>query len=95
MLAKTLALTALLLAFNPSALWAGDDRTAIHEDATLVQPLLPGMQAPAFKVRTVKGEIFRFDPEALLQPLPVGAADRAGAAGIDGFRPVVHQRGPA
>ena len=69
MIAKTLALAALLLVFNPVTLWAEDARTAIHADATLVQPLLPGMQAPAFEVRTVDGEIFRFDPNAMTQPV--------------------------
>lgn len=69
MIAKTLALSALLLACSPSVLWAEDGRTAIHESATLVQPLLPGMQAPAFEVRTVEDETFRFDPEAMTRPV--------------------------
>lgn len=46
-----------------------DQRTDIHPDANDVQPLMPGMKAPAFKVLNVKGEEVRFDPEAMQKPL--------------------------
>jgi peroxiredoxin len=46
-----------------------DQRTDIHQDASDVQPLLPGMKAPMFKVLNVKGEEVQFDPEAMQKPL--------------------------
>jgi len=64
-------IAAALLAFGlpaPSA-QAQEGRTAIHPDAESVQPLLPGMKAPAFTGRTAKNEIFAFDPDALQRPV--------------------------
>ena len=46
-------------------------RDQIFADASLVQPLLPGMKAPAFEVRSAAGEPFRFDPENMDKPLVV------------------------
>lgn len=58
-----------LLAALPGQLPAHDARTAIHEQAEQVQPLLPGMMAPAFTVRDVEGNAVAFDPASLDKPL--------------------------
>lgn len=50
---------------------ADDGRTAIHPNAEAVQPLLPGMGAPAFDVRTATGEPFAFRPDAMEKPVVV------------------------
>ena len=64
-----IALSVLLLAFFCDHLPAQDSRTAIHEKAEEVQPLLPGMMAPAFTVRDVEGNAVTFDPAGLDKPL--------------------------
>ncbi len=64
-----IALSVLLLAFFCDHLPAQDSRTAIHEKAEDVQPLLPGMMAPAFTVRDVEGNAVTFDPAGLDKPL--------------------------
>jgi len=46
-----------------------DGRESIHESAEEAQPLMPGMMAPAFKVRTAKDEPFNFDPGAMEKPV--------------------------
>ena len=45
------------------------DRIDIHASAGEVQPLLPGMQAPSFKVLDAAGNSVSFDPAGLEQPL--------------------------
>jgi peroxiredoxin len=45
------------------------DRTQIHQHANDVQPLLPGMKAPAFSVLSVKGESVQFDPDDMSGPV--------------------------
>ena len=57
------------------ALWScllmADDsgRTAIHEKAELAQPLMPGMEAPAFTILDPSGQEVSFDPGALDAPV--------------------------
>jgi peroxiredoxin len=53
----------------PGQMLAQEDRTVIHENADQVQPLLPGMMAPAFTVRDVEGNAVTFDPASLDKPL--------------------------
>lgn len=48
---------------------ADEGRTAIHASAEQAQPLMAGMQAPAFEVRTAQGHPFVFDPEAMDKPV--------------------------
>lgn len=65
---------ALFLALLPLTLLADtpladEGRTAIHASAEDAQPLMAGMQAPAFEVRTADGEPFIFDPEAMDKPV--------------------------
>jgi peroxiredoxin len=48
---------------------AAGQRADIHADANDVQPLLPGMKAPAFDVLTVAGEPVRFNPDQMTKPL--------------------------
>jgi peroxiredoxin len=62
--AVALAMTMLSLAAS-----ADEGREAIHASAKAVQPLMPGMQAPAFTVRTVHDEAFSFDPETMSAPV--------------------------
>ncbi len=64
---RTLCLALALSATAPVV--ADHDRTAIHPDAESVQPLMPGMTAPAFEVRTAAGEPFAFRPDALDKPV--------------------------
>lgn len=45
------------------------DRTRIHDDPNDVQPLLPGMKAPAFTVLSVEGEPVQFDPDNMAGPI--------------------------
>ena len=59
-------LAALLLSIAPLAI---ADRTDIHDTAEAVQPLLPGMSAPAFELRTADDQAFPFDPTALERPV--------------------------
>ncbi len=63
----TLAL--FVLAAFPGQLPAKDARTAIHEAAEQVRPLLPGMMAPAFTVRDLEGNAVVFSPATLDKPL--------------------------
>jgi peroxiredoxin len=57
-----------LLALQSEPVLAGQ-RTDIHPQANEVQPLLPGMAAPAFTVRNARGEEMAFDPTGLERPL--------------------------
>ena len=47
------------------------DRTDIHANAEAVQPLMPGMSAPAFELRTADDQAFAFDPAAMERPVVV------------------------
>lgn len=58
----------LLLLFTVPV-FAESSRTEIHPTADEVQPLLPGMQAPAFNVLDANGEPVHFDPAAMQKPL--------------------------
>jgi len=69
MMQRSLMLTVVFLAFCASSALAQSQRTDIHPDASEVQPLLPGMQAPAFEVLSVEGQPVRFDPENMQKPL--------------------------
>jgi peroxiredoxin len=64
---KTL-LALFCIALTASAQAAGL-RTDIHPSAGEVQPLLPGMKAPAFDVLSVAGKPVRFSPEEMQKPL--------------------------
>ena len=66
---KNFLLAALFFTFFASSAVAQSQRTDIHLDANDVQPLLPGMQAPAFEVFSVEGQPVRFDPENMQKPL--------------------------
>ncbi len=69
MIQKSLLLAAVFLVFFVGSALAQSQRTDIHPDASDVQPLLPGMQAPAFEVFSVEGQSVRFDPENMQKPL--------------------------
>ena len=60
--------SACLLAFAGSVL-AQSQRTDIHMQAADVQPLLPGMEAPAFDVLNARGEAVHYDPAHMNKPL--------------------------
>ncbi|MEJ8569176.1 peroxiredoxin-like family protein [Elongatibacter sediminis] len=47
---------------------APNGRGQIYEQAADVQPLLPGMKAPAFELRDAAGKPVSFDPDALAAP---------------------------
>ncbi|NRB71660.1 MAG: AhpC/TSA family protein [Xanthomonadales bacterium] len=67
MLRLSLFSLVLLLALGPAPVLA--DRTVIHASAEEAQPLLAGMRAPEFTLRTVSGEPFTFSPDALEKPV--------------------------
>ena len=69
MIRKTLFALALTLFALPTL--AGEGRTAIHASAEEAQPLMAGMMAPAFDVRTATGEPFAFDPNNMDKPVVV------------------------
>jgi len=69
MIQRSLMLTVVFLVFCASSALAQSQRMDIHPDASEVQPLLPGMQAPAFEVLSVEGQPVRFDPENMQKPL--------------------------
>jgi peroxiredoxin len=58
----------LLMGFSDVNL-AGGSREDIHASADQVQPLLVGMQAPAFIVRDVENKTFSFEPGAQANPI--------------------------
>jgi peroxiredoxin len=62
-------LVCLLLGTACGGAYAEVQRSDIHADASQVQPLLPGMQAPAFNLRNARGEPIAFDPKSLTKPL--------------------------
>ena len=48
---------------------AQEGREAIHASAEEAEPLMPGMSAPAFEVRTADDEPFAFRPDAMDRPV--------------------------
>ena len=62
-------LLALMLGLTSTALFAQSQRNDIHDEASQVQPLLPGMKAAAFDVLDVEGKPVHFDPEKMEKPL--------------------------
>ena len=69
MINKNRLLAAIFFAVFAGSALAQSQRTDIHPDANDVQPLLPGMQAPAFDVFSVEGQPVHFDPENMQKPL--------------------------
>ena len=69
MIGKKQVFTGLLILLFAGSTMAQVQRTDIHGDANDVQPLLPGMQAPAFDVQDVEGQAVHFDPENMQKPL--------------------------
>jgi peroxiredoxin len=62
-------LLALFLCLPVGVLQAQFARNDIHDEASQVQPLLPGMKAPAFEVLTVESRPLIFDPDKMGKPL--------------------------
>lgn len=62
-------LLGLLFAAACGALHADEQRSDIHANANEVRPLLPGMPAPAFELRSADGGPVAFDPQNLAKPL--------------------------
>ena len=62
-------LTGVFLLVSSAAVLAAGNREDIHASADLVQPLLPGMEAPVFTVKDVEGKDFRFEAGKLDKPL--------------------------
>jgi len=62
-------LLALMLGLTSTALIAQSQRNDIHDEASQVQPLLPGMKAAAFDVLDAEGKPVHFDPENMEKPL--------------------------
>ena len=69
---KHVSVLLLFFIFSP-VIFAEDKnmsaREAIHAEANLAQPLMPGMEAPAFTLRDPAGEAVGFDPKALDAPV--------------------------
>lgn len=59
----------LILLTASGSVFAQHQRTDIHPDANDVQPLLPGMTAPAFDVLDAQGKAVHFDPGKMSKPL--------------------------
>ncbi|MGH8035393.1 MAG: peroxiredoxin-like family protein [Lysobacterales bacterium] len=53
----------------PAHLFSQTSRNVIHTSADQVEPLLPGMQAPAFRVRDVRRNPVTFDPAVMTKPV--------------------------
>jgi len=66
---KKLLINLLLLSLTTTSVFAQFQRTDIHDEASQVQPLLPGMQAAEFDVLDVQGGPIHFDPESMDKPL--------------------------
>ena len=64
-----LLLLAVMLGLCTASLSAQFQRTDIHDEASQVQPLLPGMSAPEFDLLDAAGNPVHFDPENLEKPL--------------------------
>ena len=56
------ALILIFITVFSGPLPAQEARTAIHKTADQVQPLLPGMMAPAFTLQDVEANTVVFDP---------------------------------
>jgi len=65
----TRVLTGVFLLLSSASVLAAGSREDIHARADLVQPLLPGMEAPVFTVKDVEGKDFRFAAGKLDKPL--------------------------
>ncbi len=63
------AVTLLMAGLMSFSLFAGEAREDIHAAPEMVRPILPGMKAPAFEVRSVTGETVQFDSSNLQKPL--------------------------
>ena len=61
-------LTAVFLLVISMATMADGSRQDIHASADLVQPLLAGMEAPEFSVKSVEGKDFDFQGGELDKP---------------------------
>jgi peroxiredoxin len=61
-------LLVVVMIFTQS-LAAESSRNDIHSDATLVQPIMPGMDAPAFSVKDANGDAVSFAPDQMEKPL--------------------------
>ncbi len=66
--AVIITFTAVML-MTPWTLCAESAREDIHADATLVQPLMPGMKAPSFNLKDANGAAVAFDPATMEKPL--------------------------
>ncbi len=65
---RILATLLLLTVFTPLA-QAADERTRIHSSADQVQPLLPGMKAPAFRLLDAARNPVSFNPDNMDKPV--------------------------
>ena len=63
------ALVMIILLQAPCAVLADENRNRVHESAEQVNPLLPGMKAPSFRLRDAAGAEVVFNPDALTKPL--------------------------
>ena len=68
-LRKYILVGILLVASSVTMSVAANPREDIHDSADQVQPLLPGMKAPDFKVRDVKGQPFQYHAEEQGKPV--------------------------
>ena len=66
---KSVLTLSILLLCVPLQTLAGGNRNDIHGNANEVQPLLPGMAAPAFKLRDATGADVNFEPSNLQKPV--------------------------
>jgi peroxiredoxin len=63
------SLLILMLGANSMTVLAQTGRSAIHDQADHVQPLLPGMKAAGFDVLDALGNPVHFDPDKMNRPL--------------------------
>lgn len=66
---KYFVISILLMASSVTMAMAENSREDIHESADQVQPLLPGMKAPDFMVRDVKGQPFQYQASEQGKPV--------------------------
>jgi peroxiredoxin len=69
MIRKTLLCGAFVMLCLPGILFAQSDRTRIHQSAEQVEPLLPGMQAPIFRVLDARRKAMTFNPDEMQKPV--------------------------
>jgi peroxiredoxin len=62
-------LVCLVCGVAPATLVADGQRTDIHTETDAIQPLLPGMRAPAFEVRDARGTPVALDPDHMQKPV--------------------------